>query len=158
MTNRRASLAERFWSRVDKTDGCWAWTGTVESGGYGALSWEGHKRRAPRLSWELHYGPIPPGLFVCHHCDNPPCVRPDHLFVGTLADNNHDRDAKGRQVSLSGERHGMAKLTSAWARVIKASTESHAALARLYGVDESTVRAVRTGEAWRAAQPPVGDE
>jgi hypothetical protein len=93
-------VEERFWAKVCKwPGGCWEWKGQIGHGGYGRLFAGGRSREskpAHRVSWELHYGPIPPDLFVCHHCDNPKCVRPSHLFIGTAADNVHDSMAKGR--------------------------------------------------------------
>lgn len=90
------SVEERFWNKVLKTDDCWTWTSAKSRKGYG-LFWDGNKFvRAHRASYVLAFGPIPDGMCVCHHCDNPSCVRPDHLFIGTNADNVHDSIAKGR--------------------------------------------------------------
>jgi len=91
----------RFWSKVDKTGDCWLWTAAQNRHGYGDfyVSRTFHTM-AHRFSWALHYGPIPEGLFVCHRCDTPLCVRPDHLFVGTTQDNMADMMRKGRH------RHG----------------------------------------------------
>ncbi len=98
--HRSRPVAERFWSKVVKTDdGCWGWNGATTPFGYGRMTAGSRGAgllRAHRVSWELHYGPIPAGLLVLHHCDNPPCVRPNHLFLGTMLDNSRDAVAKGR--------------------------------------------------------------
>lgn len=87
--------AYHFWSRVDNTGECWLWTGSQRDG-YGRLLFQGRFKLAHRVAWELTNGPIPDGLYVCHTCDNPPCVRPAHLFVGSQQDNLNDMVAKGR--------------------------------------------------------------
>jgi len=89
------SVGERLWARVDQGPDCWVWLGAKRRRGYGQLHIGNQWLSTHRLAWELTYGPIPAGLFVCHHCDNPPCCRPDHLFLGTAADNNRDTKAKG---------------------------------------------------------------
>lgn len=95
-------LEDRFWEKVDKTtnpDGCWVWTGAVTAPGQHGRIWvasEGRKVIASRVSWEMHFGPIPAGHEVCHTCDNPPCVYPGHLFLGTHRVNMQDASAKGR--------------------------------------------------------------
>ena len=86
----------RFWRRVNKTDTCWWWTGTVATHGYGTMSINSEPRLMHRFSYELHKGPVPEGLFVCHRCDNKRCVNPDHLFTGTHQDNMRDMVEKGR--------------------------------------------------------------
>lgn len=90
--------ALRFWRQVQKTDTCWLWTGARSGAGYGQIGINDVRIFTHRFSWELHHGPIPAGLFVCHHCDNPPCVRPDHLFLGTPQDNMVDKIRKGRHL------------------------------------------------------------
>lgn len=87
----------RFWGYVSiNPEGCWEWTGQRARFGYGRAAHLFGTHLAHRISWTLANGPIPKGLFVCHHCDNPPCVRPDHLFLGTASDNIRDAWAKGR--------------------------------------------------------------
>ena len=92
-------MTERFWENVSKTETCWVWIGHRKETNYGVIS-EGKRKGRPksahRYSWEIHNGPIPEGLCVLHRCDNPPCVNPEHLFLGTLADNAQDMLAKGR--------------------------------------------------------------
>lgn len=99
-------IEHRFWSRVRKTDGdgCWEWTGTFRTTGYGQFLAAGQQWIAHRYAWKMANGPIPNGMFVCHKCDNPPCVRVSHLFLGTAADNAADMKAKGR--SAKGAKNG----------------------------------------------------
>lgn len=92
----RPPLPERFWSKVNRDGDCWLWTSCRWPVGYGRF-WMGRRfLPAHRIAWELTHGPVSDGLCVLHRCDNPPCVRPDHLFLGTKADNNRDRHNKGR--------------------------------------------------------------
>lgn len=101
------TLFERIFGRVDITsDGCWVHRNERTSKGYARVDIASKHHRAHRLAWQLIHGPIPAGMVICHRCDNPPCVRPDHLWLGTVADNNADMKAKGRrfdQRSRSGE-------------------------------------------------------
>ena len=93
------AVEHRFWNYVTKADGCWLWTGARNEHGYGVLhvrSVQTGNLLAHRVSWEIHYQEVPAGTYVLHHCDNPPCVRPDHLFLGTKAENTRDMMRKGR--------------------------------------------------------------
>jgi hypothetical protein len=95
--NRRHGDADdRFWSKVLIGDGCWEWQGPRDGDGYGLFKIGGKMVRASRVAFEMFNGPLDPALLACHTCDNPPCLRPDHLFSGTHADNHADRGAKGR--------------------------------------------------------------
>lgn len=105
---------KRFWSKVKKTRGCWWWVGAKFSNGYGRF-WASKEYLAHRVSWELHNGPIPEGLHVLHRCDNPSCVRPDHLSVGTHKENMRDMVNKGRSshsTGTNGENHYRSKITA----------------------------------------------
>lgn len=149
-------LAERFWEKVNK-DGpvpqkapelgpCWIWTAGInhQRGGYGMFALrKGVIRRAHRVAWELTRGPVPDGLWVLHHCDNPPCVRPEHLFSGTPKENTTDMAEKGRDgFPGKGSAHPSAKLTEDDVLAIRAARKAGttgASLARLYGVHRSTI-------------------
>jgi hypothetical protein len=105
---RQGSAVERFWTCVDRSGDCWIWTDATDNDGYGRFSTtvEGLRYyRAPRFSYWLAMGVHPGELWVLHHCDNPPCVRPDHLFLGSAADNNADMVAKGRDYYPTGDDH-----------------------------------------------------
>lgn len=134
-------LADRFWEKVRKTDGCWEWLAYTCKFGYGRIGGvRGQVLDAHRVSWELHNGPIPEGICVLHHCDNPPCTNPDHLFLGTLSDNLADMYAKGRQGprGLSGPKNGrFGKPVSSKTRVQIAT--SLAKPFRLIGPDGSLI-------------------
>ena len=112
--NRKRVISDpvvRFWEKVNKTEGCWLWTASKNAGGYGQFwGFEG-RFLAHRYSWLLHFGDIPPDLCVLHRCDVRVCVRSDHLFLGTAADNVADMISKNRHVTPLGETHGRAVLT-----------------------------------------------
>lgn len=157
---RPVPAAERFWARVERSrapNGCWLWTGARMAKGYGLmhLSEPRDTVLVHRFSYMLNVGPIPTGLNVCHVCDNPPCVRPSHLMLGTAASNNQDKARKGRAACprLSGERHGRAKLTHA---IVQEMRQTYTAggttlkqLAQRYRVGVTTVAHVIHGDTWR---------
>ena len=155
MAPRRKSVAERFWPKVRRSGGCWEWTAGVMGIGYGKFMWEpGRDIGAHRASYMLHFGTIPPGLDVCHVCDNPRCVRPDHLFVGTRTDNMRDALRKGRTrfVPLRGEMNGRAKITGIDATAIRerhAAGETHRELARVYGVTAENIYHIVARRTWK---------
>jgi hypothetical protein len=155
---------ERFWSYVQKTDGCWEWTGPKFQSGYGILTIKRKMHRAHRASVVLHGGEIPNAMVVMHKCDNPGCVRPEHLTVGTVEENNRDRDRKGRTArgeqsgqrlhperTARGSRQGLAKLTEDKVVELRrraAGGEKLADLAIEFGVNKSTVSAAVSGQTW----------
>ena len=150
-------FTSRFWSKVDKSGACWVWTRNKTQGGYGQSSFRIGGRAftllSHRVSWVIANGPIPRGLFVLHNCpsgDNPACVNPDHLWLGTLADNNHDMMAKGRFRPHVGVRHPMARLTEADVRSIRerAKTTLHKVLASEYRLHVRTVSYIVTRKYW----------
>ncbi len=153
-------IEARFWEKVSKLgpDDCWLWTAGRHSGGYGHLGLGragAGNVKAHRFSYELHHGPIPDGMFVCHSCDNPPCVNPAHLSLGTPADNMRDRKERGRATGgrakgtvPSGEQSPNAKLTEGMVREILRSTASGASLARRFGVRDTTISRIRSGKTW----------
>jgi hypothetical protein len=138
---------------VDPVTGCWNWQLAKDRRGYGRRRFNGRSGRpAHRAAYEIANGPIPDGMCVCHRCDNPSCVNPDHLFIGTYADNNHDRDRKGHQVSLVGEASRAAVITSDQAREIRrrcAEGERQASVARDLGVSKTVVWGVVHRKTWR---------
>ena len=140
------TIEERFWRKVRKTDNCWEWESSKDRQGYGYFSEKGRTIRSHKMAYVLCIGPIPIDTCVCHKCDNPSCVNPSHLFLGTKRDNTRDCRAKGR--NAFGERHGEHKLTDIQVREIRASTESGSVLGRRYGITRQYASQLKRG-AWR---------
>lgn len=141
-----------FWKKVTVTDGCWLWTGSTNGSGYGEIRSKeiGGKRYAHRFSWELEFGPIPKGGEVCHSCDQPSCVNPEHLFLGSHHDNMLDAKAKNRMPA--GERNGQAKLTIDQVREIRSTTGLTAeSIARKFNVSRSLISLILRGDRWAEA-------
>ena len=148
----RKTIEERFRKKYKwSLTGCWLWQGRCVKGGYGQFDIADKNIYAHRLSWELHFGPIPEGMDVLHHCDTPPCVRPSHLFLGTDIDNKKDCMTKERH--CYGEQHYEAKLTDAIVKEAKylhfSKGQSKASLARKYGVSAVTMGHAIRGDTWR---------
>ena len=145
---------EKFWLKVDRRgpDECWEWLAGRSGDGYGALDINGRACSVHRLSWEIHYGDIPDGLCICHHCDNPLCVNPIHLFAGTHSENIADRDRKGRNVKQSGELNFNAKLTDAKVLEILSIEPVYGdqpIIARRFGVSQATISLIRIRKIWK---------
>jgi HNH endonuclease/helix-turn-helix protein len=158
MAPPKVPIADRFWPKVKKTETCWLWTGGLDGSGYGHIVESrsvpgkvGTHRRASHVAWEIETGrPFPAGMRALHTCDNPTCVRFEHLFLGTQQDNIRDMDAKGRRQ----RRHPttISKLTLEQAREIqarRAAGKSSYALAAEFGVNQSTISRICTGKRWR---------
>lgn len=165
--------ATRFWSFVNK-DGpvpahsalgpCWVWTGCTKKGWpYGRFSVQREDGKhylliASRFAYELHHGTDPGEMFVCHHCDNPQCVRPDHLFLGTALDNNHDSMRKNRSRASRGESQWLAKLTDEKVREILAThipgVTTASDFTAKYGVTRNAIQRVLNGQGWKHVERP----
>lgn len=148
-------LQERFWAKVTKAgpDDCWKWTASTNKKGYGQIS-AGCRGLRPlalhRVSWEMHCGPIPGGLFVLHSCDNPPCVNPKHLFLGTDEDNKEDMLRKDRL--CRGDRHRNSKTNAAEVAAIRklhAAGMSEAELVHRFKRTKGIIHHVVTGSTWK---------
>ena len=152
---------ERFWSKTKRNPktGCLDWTAAIHTEGYGSFKLDGKRQLAHRVAWMFAHGPAPAELCVCHTCDNRLCVNPDHLFLGTKADNTADAIAKGRHSTtvnpLRGEHQPTAKLNEVAVRVIRymaAKGVTASKLARVHGVGRTTIRRVVARQTWRHVQ------
>ena len=145
---------ELFWSRValGDTGACWWWTGSKSEAGYGMFSFDGKRRPAHRIAWELHYGStIPDGLLACHKCDQPACVNPRHIYPGTYKDNANDATERGRRNTRKGEDHPFSKLAGDDVVSIVArfdTGESGRAIAGAYGINKSVIHNIVRGRTW----------
>lgn len=172
---------ERFWAKVDQRGPgeCWEWQGLLLGTGYGQVGFRGRGYGTHRVAWMLTHGDIPAGLFVCHRCDNPACVNPTHLFLGTPADNSRDMVIKGRvshgdrhRQSIKtrargdqngarlhperlprGSNHGNSRLTEAMVseirRLLAVGTMTKQVIALQFGVSRSVIWSIAAGRTWR---------
>jgi len=131
--------------------GCWAWDAGKGRGGYGQM-WipeQRSNRPAHRISYELHIGSIPDGMLVCHTCDEPSCINPAHLFLGTHADNSADMVAKNRQQRAVGENANGSRLTESQIKSIRSDTRAQWEIASEYGVHQSQISKIKSRKHWR---------
>lgn len=162
----------QFWSKVAQPEhGCWPFQGATDNHGYGSVAWHGKRVKAHRLAWILTNGPIPPGKWVLHRCDNPPCCRQGDLFLGTAQENTDDMHAKGRWVQprvprgeyhfsarhpeaiARGELSSAAKITEIVARQILNASGGDTHIARALGVSRGIVKEIRKGRSWKHLTP-----
>jgi hypothetical protein len=154
MFQRTESPEDRFRRRLAsaaRVNECWLWNGYLDKDGYGTFAvTHKHTKKAHRYSYELNVGPIPQGLCVCHRCDTPSCVRPGHLFVGTMTDNDADRDSKGRQAK--GESSGTSRFTNEQIRDmrnLRAQGLTQQAIAELFNTAQPVVSRIVLMKAWK---------
>jgi hypothetical protein len=167
LLSKLRAYAPRFWARVERltTDECWSWQGRTQIDGYGQFYLPGSgSARAHRAAWALTYGAIPAGLFVCHHCDNPVCCNPSHLFLGTALDNNRDRDQKGRagphiwhgktEKFPRGIDNFTSKMTEEIVAELRRSAETNEVIGKRLGLSTSAVHRARCGQTWGWVKDP----
>lgn len=158
LPQRNKTLEERFWEKVDNAsrDGCWRWTSAIGSRGYGVF-WVGGRKRsafAHRTAYEMTHGPIPEGMVVMHSCDNPWCVNPAHLSVGSKKDNSQDALRKGRY-RVGESNGGGGKLRNGDILEIRALMNQGYGCSRLskrFGVSQQTIKAIKRGRIWSHVQ------
>ena len=155
----KLTVREKFLAKAcrDVVSGCWLWQGLVRPDGYGNAHFERKRQGAHRVAWKLFRGEIGPGLVVCHKCDVRACVNPEHLFLGTIADNVEDMNQKGR--SPRGEKQGSAKLTADQVSRIKVMLAEDRLyiieIALEFGVSPTAIHAIKSGKTWRHVEAPV---
>jgi hypothetical protein len=132
--------------QIDDATGCHVWTRAKMPKGYGRIHIKGKDHLTHRLSYELHVGPVPDEMFVCHKCDNPSCINPEHLFIGTIQDNHADMVQKGR--NPRGEKQWNARLNEDYVRVIRLLKWTNKETAKLFGVTPDNIKHIRAGKRW----------
>lgn len=155
---------KRFWAKVKKGDPaqCWIWMGTLGHKGHGTFRVNSKKNEgAHRFSYQSIYGEIPKGMCICHSCDNPSCVNPLHLWVGTRSDNNTDRANKGRSACGEGEYNNLSKLKNSQVIRIRELLKegwTQCKIAEIFGVSQSQISHIKLGKAWSHVLPDKGED
>lgn len=146
------NMLNRFLDKVEKTSDCWIWTASRNTSGYGQFSigGGGYTELAHRVAYKLFVGPIPSGLCVCHSCDNRACVNPDHLWLGTVAQNNLDKLRKGRARSGAGQRNRHARITPDDVMKIRTDNRAQKEIAASFGISQAQVSKIRRRAVWRS--------
>jgi hypothetical protein len=148
----RRAIEAKMQANIKPVGDCWEWQGQVMANGYGVVFYDGRKRLAHRVMYELTHGPVDNGLFCCHRCDNPRCVNPKHIFLGTHKENMADMDSKGRRRAAKGERQHKAKLTDGEVLEIRrlyAAGVTITEIARRFPVTPASIGAIVHGRTWR---------
>ena len=146
LPSKRKSLKDRLLSGCINTGGCWIWSKSVASSGYGQIRLNYKNLRANRASYMVFKGEIPDGMVIRHTCDNKLCINPDHLILGSCKQNSQDMVERDRQAK--GERNGRCKLSEADVQAIKSSTLSYSQLAKQFGISKGHAHRVKNGVAW----------
>ena len=147
------TAVDRFWAQLEKGRGCWNWIGSKDGDGYGQIVVNKSSMKSHRFSWLIHNGEIPHKMLVCHHCDNPGCVNPKHLFIGTNKDNMVDAANKGR--TLQGAKNHFCKLTvEIVLEIRRRHLRNHkingtGPLAKEFGVSESCIYKIVSRQIWK---------
>lgn len=152
----KRDIRDRFEDKYipEPNSGCWLWLDHIGKARYGFISWKGKKHKAHRMSYQIYIGPIPPGMLICHKCDNPSCVNPDHLFLGTQTDNMRDMVRKGRANKKKGSANPTSKLTENDINNIRLADGSNPEIAKAYGVSRTAIYHIRNGRSWNHVDFP----
>lgn len=142
--NKKKPLSVRFNKFIEKKESCWMWKGHINKDGYGTFLLNGKKTGAHRVSWIIHKGIIPLGLYVCHSCDVRSCVNFDHLFLGTHTDNMQDMVKKGRNKNLKLSSEQVKKIKE----ILKEKNKSHSQIACIFNISKSSISAISNGQNW----------